>query len=609
MKYRRIILVAALVALTAHRVLAQPVQLVVGSVRDQTGAPIEGAVVRSPGAGGPGVLTDADGTFALEGGNISRLRISCAYCVAAEVMVTPNEPVVAILHRYEALRTIAPSRTDIVALPYAHAQSDLGLRPFTVLEDTVSPLPGARIADRGLNSQGGLVSIGDVPNYDIVANASPFATIPDFYVRAFAVASPLDAFRYGDRAGAGAFNLDPASGGATHAFIVEGGETDYGYASAGANTDFSVGTSSSALDVSSAANAGVNIPLSNDALIRVSGGLAQGRATANGDDYLASSFSAIRARYDRIRDDDFHATLRADRGTYELDSNAPATAIWSDVSGDAGISSSASNGLFADVGWRASSGEYAPEATTIPPESATISQQYVDAGLRVQRAGYTVTAGVGAFDVGFQRASLGAPPLRAQILAPSLRITLAPGQRFSADIGTAQSFALPTILEAYEQAPLTNALAFNRNGLVTGTISYTDLARMRVEITGVTQSVRDRQFGEVSALGVAATWQLAPRFSVRAWALHVSDSTLPGAEPLYNPTTPAATVGSFWLKYQNPANVRIDAIWRRDLLDAASDEHLDGSLSAPLIRNLRWFIGSERYHRVRFVDFGIRFTN
>src|SRR5580698_6898042 len=102
---------SALLALFLSAPIALPagaqVALVVGSVRDQHGAAIQGASVSGTPASGKAVTatTEADGTFALHGDGIAAVQITCRYCASTRFPVRMGEPVVAIIRRYDALES------------------------------------------------------------------------------------------------------------------------------------------------------------------------------------------------------------------------------------------------------------------------------------------------------------------------------------------------------------------------------------------------------------------------------------------------------------------------------------------------------------------------
>jgi len=90
--------------------------------------------------------------------------------------------------------------------------------------------------------------------------------------------------------------------------------------------------------------------------------------------------------------------------------------------------------------------------------------------------------------------------------------------------------------------------------------------------------------------------------------MHVTDtagSYLTGSEP-YGGAEPST--GALWATYENGNAVRIDAIYRRDLLDGAPFFHVDGDVSGPVTHTLRWFVTTEDRLRVRYLDAGLRFS-
>ncbi|MBV8727654.1 MAG: carboxypeptidase regulatory-like domain-containing protein, partial [Candidatus Eremiobacteraeota bacterium] len=161
---------------------AQPATpLIVGSLRDQSGTPISAANIKAFDASGA-MLASAqssdDGTFALTTSAATTLRIECDYCLPVTVHPDLSRPLAIVVHRFLAVMQSEPSRQDIAALPYAHAESVLSLAPYTVLEDSSGIVPGPYVSNRGLASGGGLLLDGGVPVYDVTANESPFISLP-----------------------------------------------------------------------------------------------------------------------------------------------------------------------------------------------------------------------------------------------------------------------------------------------------------------------------------------------------------------------------------------------------------------------------------------------
>jgi len=85
----------------------------------------------------------------------------------------------------------------------------------------------------------------------------------------------------------------------------------------------------------------------------------------------------------------------------------------------------------------------------------------------------------------------------------------------------------------------------------------------------------------VRALGFSLAWQAAPAISLRAWTLYFNDRTQPyEALVRFGRPVQSGTPGSLWLTYENPSGLRLDGIYRADLLDALPNRHVDASLSA-----------------------------
>ena len=85
-----------------------------------------------------------------------------------------------------------------------------------------------------------------------------------------------------------------------------------------------------------------------------------------------------------------------------------------------------------------------------------------------------------------------------------------------------------------------------------------------------------------------------------------------GTVPAYEETMAydgnmAPTVNAFWLTYSLNGGIRLDTIYRRDLLDGAPFYHVDGDLSGPIANWVRWYSGVEDRMRRTFLDVGLRF--
>jgi len=190
---------------------------------------------------------------------------------------------------------------------------------------------------------------------------------------------------------------------------------------------------------------------------------------------------------------------------------------------------------------------------------------------------------------------------------PSVDAQLFANGKLSLALQGSGSFTLPTFVEQYQygggQPMPVQAL---RNTLFAETVNYTDDSRVRVSFEHASESVNGTWTGTVTSTGFAATWQVAPTLSLRAWTMHVTDNA-----PFYGGGLPyggtAPTVNALWLTYDVGAGVRADVIYRRDLLEGAPFYHTDGAISGPLAARLRWYAGAEDWLHRTFVDAGIRF--
>jgi hypothetical protein len=607
----------ALLALSLGAVLALPagaqVSLVVGSVRDQHGEAIRGAAVSGTAASGQAVTatTEADGTFALRGDGILAVRIACRYCASGRFPVRAGEPVVAIVRRYDALESDSPSTGDLANLPYAHVESTMALRPFTLLAQTTHIAPGSAISDRGLSPSGSLLVDNGAPDYDVVGGLSPYATIPAGYEQAGEITDAGNAFLYGDQAGGGTVFLHPFSAGSDSELALIGRDAIV-RAQVGTDTSaIALGSYSNFQESRQRADGTLAVPVAGDGVsLQLNGGTEQGRQYSSPSSWLADTFAFGDATFDDRRLANLQVTTSIDRGSYVAAyGSTPYDTVWSDAGFNASIHSNGPIQLFADAGTRFSTGYYDAATTGLPQIGAASRQSRADAGFTGGGSWYAVTGGVGMFWIDYSGGSYGySQPLSAAFATPSLQATLFPHGKWSVDLEGSGSFSLPTYVAQYQFSDGTSTIDFTRNSLFAGSVNYTDDARLRLSFEGATQSVRGSSFGIVTSAGLSATWQVAPLISLRAWGMHVTDTaeTYPGDIDPYGGIAPST--GALWATYDNNGAVRLDAIYRRDLLDNAPFYHVDGDVSGPITPQLRWYAGVEDRMRVQFVDVGLRFS-
>jgi hypothetical protein len=148
---------------------------------------------------------------------------------------------------------------------------------------------------------------------------------------------------------------------------------------------------------------------------------------------------------------------------------------------------------------------------------------------------------------------------------------------------------------------------YDRNALLAEALTYTDQTRLRISLEQATQRVAGASSGTITSAGLSAIWQVAPSIALHAWTMHVTDTVPAYALPTAYDGSASPTVNAFWLTYDATGSLRLDAIYRRDLLDGAPFYHVDGDLSGPIANRLRWYAGVEDRTRRTFLDVGLRF--
>ena len=237
----------------------------------------------------------------------------------------------------------------------------------------------------------------------------------------------------------------------------------------------------------------------------------------------------------------------------------PVTDTWSDANFTAGVRTRGTVAAFADVSNRLSTGIYDASAYQAPRIGGTLTQNRVDAGIDVHESVVNVTAGVGIFGVDYTGGSDGTSvPANAHLATPSLLVRLFPNSKWSADLDASGSFTLPTLWEQYAFDAGYHTFVYDRNSLYSATLSYTDDARVRVSVEAASQHVTGFTNGLITSDGVAVSWQIAPAISLRAWTMHVGDSTTPAYGDPYSPPGLPSDVNAIWLTYENGAAVPQD---------------------------------------------------
>jgi hypothetical protein len=583
--------------------------LTVGSVRDRSGEAIAGATVDGLSAAGAPVgttQTDAAGTFALTGSGVQRLTIHCRFCQETSVAVVPGKPVVAIVRRFEALLSDSPTPADLENLPYSRVESSLALRPFTLLRQTTVATTGSQLSTLGFAPAASLLVDSGVPSYDIVDGTSTYDAIPQNQVRSANIAPPADAFLYGDRGGSGTVSTDPF-GDDNELVALIGGDTSLRLQAGTPQAGAVLTASDDATDWRQRFDGRFQAQLAATQTLGFDVATSQYREAGATGDSIDGAYSFGRASYtDATPEYDAAVDLIADRGIYSTSGTAtPYDAAWADSGFSAGVRTHGSVFVFADAGVRLSSGSY-DASGDLYDATGSFAQRRIDYGFEADEPDYQVVAGAGTFGIdysGYGFADSGG--YHAALTTPSLQLRLFPKDRWGASFAANESFTLPTLVQQYDAVEY-DTLQLDRASSFVGTLSYTDMQRVRVDVEAATQHVYGADNGIITSAGVSTTWQFAPAFSLRAWFMHVDDTT---AQPLYSPYLPSAgtwNADAIWLTYENPGAIRFDAIYRRDFLNGLPFEHIDGDVSGPVYRGLRWYAGIQDLMRTTYVSAGLR---
>jgi hypothetical protein len=591
---------------------AAPEPLVAGSIRDQYGVPIAGAFVRAVTAGGRTETTTsaADGTFALEGAGISSVSIACRFCVAVREPVAPDGTVIAIVRRYYALIASGPTARDLASLPYARAESAVALTPYTILENSRSVIPGPQLGVHVVQPDGGLLVDGGIPNYDSASAISPYLTTPYAYVSGASTADPGESNGYGDHANGGTVLLDtraPQSG----AQALFGSGEELRASLSGALAAVATGYSADMQTRRQRADAQGGADLGRGSQWSAHLTAQSNLSTSQGDESISSGFSGATASYRLPGEENVVIDGVADRGEYAYeDPYLHVGSDWSDGSLNVTASSRSGRGMFGEAGARTTAGLYAAAASADPRIAAHLEQIEAIAGDRVVTPVLDLTAAIAAYHVGYTGGTLGVnEPASSDFAAPLVRAVIAPhDSAFSLTMSASGGYAAPTFLERYGAAPAPSYAQLDRDDTYQAQFDYTDGARVTASVLALTRTMSGLDNGFANALGASIDWQVSPQLSVRTWWMHAGIGEVQAHSVLRFGTAPQPSdVGSLWLTYEAAAGLRLDAIWRRDLVDWGADAHVDGAISGPLGYRTRWFVGSERYVFTRSIEAGIRY--
>jgi hypothetical protein len=598
------VLSALLALLLGAAAGAAPDDLLVGSVRDGSGAPVSGAEVRAFGAGGGAVGTarvESDGTFAVVLRSAPQfVEVRCRHCRTERLPVAGSSNLVVIVQRYAALESDVPSPPDLAALPYGRIVDDLALMPFVV------PGPGDQdVSDRSLAGGRGLILDNGVPLVDLATGSSALVDFPDRYVQSISVVGPEEAFRYGSYAGGGIFALGPASDPAPYAALDSGAAPAFAVEPSIASLHPAYGESNDDGILARRADLGLTTDFAGGVL-DASVGSAGERFTSDLDiDEFSRSADLLHVGY----------ATSSRRYRSFVDFSAGDVSLFDDLAQQDEYRSS-----YLSAGVRlehpgpvtVSLGALTTRQTAFALADAPLTGRsydetsYVEAQTGTEHDG--AYAGLGLSDVTVLETLRGGPTDGARLaLVPSFggQVPLGSSGAY-ARAGYSEALRVPTLFESETQLlPAQSGAPLERDELEQSALGFDDGGRVRAEAIAYREDIHGfderRQFG----LGASLVWQVAPLVSLRAWTLCASPQDF--YETYYGLPAQAQTsrqVG--WASYANGSGLRFDAIAHRDIGLGTTGIELDGDAYVPLTRSAALDLGTAHTSGKRHFYLGLR---
>ncbi|MGH7683769.1 MAG: hypothetical protein ACREMT_05460, partial [Vulcanimicrobiaceae bacterium] len=506
--------------------------------------------------------TDADGTFALDSAVTPvAVRIACAYCRAKTVTVASNEPIVAVIERYDAVLQPGVSAADLAALPYGRIENALALQPFWVLR-TQPPIAAAlypALSDRGLG-RGSLVVDGGAPAYDFGSSTmTGLAVVPAHAGDDVRFVPSSQAYRYGTYGSGGAveFSRDQT--------ILE--QAAYGDAG---SLRFSAGTPQAGITLGTDADdVAQRSRLSASAQQGLAGGVVSAGITAaratfatpEVDTSQSTASIAYARSFDRVQ-------LRLDAADAFGTSSIPLVPSLDNVWNNALLRGTLGTRIgIVDVDGSAS---YVNSLAQQPSGSVHYNQRNFT--LEGHLPGPT------AVDAAVAQTYITIYDGRnLDVTLPSLLVSQRLGA-FGVGIGFSRSL-LATYGEP-EFVPATLAEAH---------LDYGDGHRLRGELQAYRRT-SDTQ-APLAGTGISVAYQVTPTTTLRAWTLRVWGDMLQFAGPAV--VAQAYVSGdTLWLTHQN-GGFRLDAIYRRASDGLQNRRGLDGDVYFPVTRRLAVGLRSE----------------
>jgi len=574
--------------------------LIVGSVRDWDGRPIEGASVRATDAAATVVAqgrTDELGTFAM---HLSRaaavLEIRCTHCRSQRVAVTEDTNVAIVVTRYGALESDLPDANDLAALPYGRVVDALGLVPFVL-----PGAGGASVNDRGLGGGRGLVADDGAALADLATGASALIDFPERSVRHLNVTRANEAFRYGPYAAGGIFTLDTFDD-------VSVAAVDGGRPSSLALAPV-LGTLHPAFAVSS--DDGVLARRGDLDLATPFAGGALRLGLTNGDERLGANAPTV-AR-------DFAGARLAYATASRLYRTFIDAATNHTVVAESGVTPTNYSSAYSEGGFRlerpgaiglaagvrvtqqsASYDRYLPLSSALDGRANSWTT-FLEAHVADSRT--RVDVGIGSSVVSAQ-ATIRTAAATQRALLPSLGLREALGGGYYARAGFSESLLVPGVLQSAVQSFQTPAAQAARGELLETALGFDAGGRLTAEAIAYREYARGGGDRRLEGVGASIKWQVSPLISLRAWSLRtgaLNVLTLP-----YTATLPASRQ-VLWASLLSHDALRIDAILHRDVpYGTRGVVALDGDVLVPLRPHLAVDLTTSRRDGLRRYAIGLR---
>jgi hypothetical protein len=569
--------------------------LIVGSVRDESGVALAGASVTLLDAGGREVgsdVVDARGTFAARPrGDPRSLRVRCRHCAPLLLALDGRTEFTIVLQHYDALDHLVPSGSDLAALPYGRVADALALTPFVL-----PSADGTSVSDRGLDGGYGLIADNGAPVYAYAGGPTGLADFPNRYATGFSLTPPSLAYRYANGGGGGRFDIDSLAPGEGAASFDGGAASSLVVQPSLAMLHPSFGVSSDAGTLTRRADLDLATPFDG-------GFLRAGITSASLDTPLVDDLT----RSTTIA----HVTYATESQNYRTSASLSAS--------DAGFASESTNANdYRESNVNADFRLERPGAVTFAVGASAARQNVYDV-----RPSYepTVNANVAAQEAVYAEATTGNSRAGANVgvaldLSGSGTTVLLPSMSGHVPLGPA--YIRAGYSESSSRDPALDAAGgaidlLERDDLPEAAVGYDAGGRISAEAIAFRQfrhgGIDDMFEGD----GARLVWQVAPRFAVRLWTLRdfspgdgstFTETSAPG-----NSTTPQNAIISrqlFWSTYTNgPTGLRLDAVAHRDVTSADATFALDVSVFVPVLAHVAVAAGTVQHH-TRTYYLGIR---